>query len=865
MTASIIPLKRAAPKSIIYALLLLYIGVAFAYQIVATASRLAEYRKVESKVFRPFEIADTNPVISKVTPEAEQAGISVGDTLQSLNGAPYYGHALWQHTIWAAHPGDLLHVGLVKPSGVSRTADVSLRGFPQGSLTNNSLRQVDFERALFIVFIQLVVPLFCLGLGCWVALARPLDPNAWFILILLTYPSTYISGSAFEWLPNWLPLRLYWHLTINLATQGALLSLGLLFPQRGRLDRRLPWLKWLVLSVLAFALMEELLVDYGAWFRLSLLTGMGPVAALVDRLLGWTGLLCLALYWIALIDKLRTASSPDARRCLQVLLAGSIVGLGSLLILWGLLPALGLPNPGQIEWLGYLTVVLMLFFPLSLAYVIVVERAMDIRILLRMGTRYLLARTTLMVLRVSGVAALTWFVLLPLLEHRHSLSTNVYWIALLLGVGFLFLNKRSPTDMLGRWIDRKFFREAYNAEVMLSELANHARTISDPATLIETVAHQVADALHIEQLAVLLRRDGGFEPAYAIGPALVHTDSLRALEQARSSTPIFDSPNDGRGANPQTPELLLPLPGRTQLLGAMALGPKRSEEPYTPSDLRLLESVGVQTGLGLELSQTAASLASAAVERAQATREMEVAREVQERLFPQQLPVMDGLSLAGACRTVFGVGGDYYDAFELFDGRLGLAIGDISGKGISAALLMSSLRACLRTLTLHASGDLTVLMRTMNRLIYEASATNRYATFFFGIYDPADARLRYVNAGHNPPVVIRHSPDGVCRHLRLETGGPVIGLLPDVEYEEGALPLLPGDLLLTYTDGISEAMTAAEEEWGEDAMIDACQCAAPKTAEDIVKAIFEAADAFTERAPQHDDMTVLVMKVSGPA
>jgi sigma-B regulation protein RsbU (phosphoserine phosphatase) len=294
----------------------------------------------------------------------------------------------------------------------------------------------------------------------------------------------------------------------------------------------------------------------------------------------------------------------------------------------------------------------------------------------------------------------------------------------------------------------------------------------------------------------------------------------------------------------------------------MVLGPKRSEEPYTPSDLRLLESVGIQTGLGLELSETAASLAAAAVERAHTAREMEIAREVQERLFPQRLPSIPGIGLAGSCRTAFGVGGDYYDAFELGGGRLGLAIGDVSGKGISAALLMASLRACLRTMTLttpgtrSSSGELTELMMDMNRLIFEASAVNRYATFFFGIFDPAASRLDYVNAGHNPPVLLR------CGDvLRLETGGPVIGLLPSVGYSQGSLTLGPGDILLAYTDGISEAMNSAEEEWGEEAMIAAAQQAANGNAEDIVKAIFAAADIFAGSALQHDDMTVLVMKV----
>jgi sigma-B regulation protein RsbU (phosphoserine phosphatase) len=127
---------------------------------------------------------------------------------------------------------------------------------------------------------------------------------------------------------------------------------------------------------------------------------------------------------------------------------------------------------------------------------------------------------------------------------------------------------------------------------------------------------------------------------------------------------------------------------------------------------------------------------------------------------------------------VFGVGGDYYDAIELGDGRLGLAIGDVSGKGISAALLMASLRACLRTMTRTTSGEFTKVMAHMNRLIYEASAVNRYATFFFGIFDPPASKFNYVNAGHNPPVLLRKSANGYER-LRLDCGGPVIGLLPE--------------------------------------------------------------------------------------
>jgi sigma-B regulation protein RsbU (phosphoserine phosphatase) len=209
------------------------------------------------------------------------------------------------------------------------------------------------------------------------------------------------------------------------------------------------------------------------------------------------------------------------------------------------------------------------------------------------------------------------------------------------------------------------------------------------------------------------------------------------------------------------------------------------------------------------------------------------------------------------------VGGDYYDVFGLEDGRVGLAIGDVSGKGIAAALLMASLRASLRGVSLDTPRDFAKLMDKVNRLVYEASASNRYATFFFAAYDPATRRLDCVNAGHNPPVVLRCGADGKVEVIRLEADGPVVGLLPLAPYTEQSVALMPGDLLLMFTDGISEAMTRDDEEWGEERMIASAQLCREKTSDAVLKDIFRDVDAFTAGAAQHDDMTLLVLKLEG--
>jgi sigma-B regulation protein RsbU (phosphoserine phosphatase) len=296
-------------------------------------------------------------------------------------------------------------------------------------------------------------------------------------------------------------------------------------------------------------------------------------------------------------------------------------------------------------------------------------------------------------------------------------------------------------------------------------------------------------------------------------------------------------------------------------MGVIALGPKKSEEPYTPTDLRLLQSVATQTGLALEVSELAHSLADEASRRARSDRELEIAHEVQERLFPQQIPAVAGMTLAGKCRPAHGVGGDYYDMIQLEGGCVALAIGDVSGKGIPAALLMASLRSCLHTMTLvgpreTAQLDLAALMQKMNQLVFEASAANRYATFFFAVCDPATRLFRYVNAGHNPPVLLRGGD-----RILLEATGSVVGLLQNVEFEERSLTLSPGDALIAYTDGISEALNSDEEEWGEERMLEAATAAIPACADEILRAIFTAADRFIGNAPQYDDMTLLVVTI----
>jgi sigma-B regulation protein RsbU (phosphoserine phosphatase) len=408
------------------------------------------------------------------------------------------------------------------------------------------------------------------------------------------------------------------------------------------------------------------------------------------------------------------------------------------------------------------------------------------------------------------------------------------------------------------------------------------RSIVEPKSLLETVAGRISETLHVPQVAILLSGGGFYQPAFAMGyPALPSvsfpskTGTAMLLKSQREPARVFLNDRDSWVYREQTigdderrklatlqSELLLPLAVRDKLLGFISLGPKRSEEPYTGSDVRLLKSVAAQTGLALENANLLQTVAEEVAKRERLNREVEIAREVQERLFPQKLPVITGLDYAGHCRPALGVGGDYYDFLALPHGNLGIAIGDVSGNGIGAALMMASLQASLRGEATRAPENLAAAVANVNRLVYEASASNRYATFFYGQYDPAQGKFDFVNAGHNSPILLHRGDGG--KVTRLEPGGTVVGLIENVEYQEGSVRISPGDLLVAFTDGISEAMNLDDEEWGEDRLLDSIRGCHAKTAQEMLEIIFAAATQFAGTAPQHDDMTLVVLRAFAP-
>lgn len=845
--------------------LALLFAVAMTNALRSATDRLDELLHGDRYVAASYGVKWPGYSVDALDPEAEQAGLRKGDVVEAVNGRAVDGWAALNVPIRQARTGDRIVLRVRRQSAAGpteRDIAVPLTPFTYVGYTPGTAGYIA------TLCSRIVTPLFCLALGFWVAAVRIGDRAAWALLMVMLSLANLITDSRTLYAHEGVVNAFLTGLTGLFIRLGplALAYFGLIFPQTLPFDRRFPWIKWIVLGpMLARAVLSAAVGSLLAYHReisarlWNLLLVSSPIATDVE--LGLIG-----TFFVILAYKTATAGTGDARRRFLLLDTGAAVGLLPLLATLIYDVVRGLPFRG---WPALVSIAALLVFPLTMAYVIVVHRAMDVRVVLRQGLQYLLATSGIRILQIAISAAI--IVLVATISPTVSVAMRVGLLALGFGV---LVGLGEFAGRLRRSIDRLFFREAYEADEILADLAARVRTMVEIEPLLETVASRVRHALHVMRIAIFLNGDGEFRLAYAAGygtpPSGTFSEeslTVRRLRQTSHALVGFDHRDswvqltegeESAALKELGAELLLPLSLKEKVLGIMSLGPKQSEEPFSPTDLRLLNLVAAQTGLALENGRLTEAIKEETRAREKRNRELELGREVQERLFPQEYPAVQGLDYAGACRPALGVGGDYYDFLPMSNGGLGIAIGDISGKGIPAALLMATLRAFLRGQAIDHGTDLRAVIANLNRLVFESSAENRYATFFLATYDCASRVLRFVNAGHNAPMVMRSGGEV----LRLETGGSVVGLMSAGEWEAGEATLARGDVLVAFTDGICEAMNGEDEEWGEERMIDAVRAVQHTPARTILEHVVKSADAFVGAAPQYDDMTLIVARVA---
>ncbi|MGA9117627.1 MAG: SpoIIE family protein phosphatase [Bacteroidota bacterium] len=392
----------------------------------------------------------------------------------------------------------------------------------------------------------------------------------------------------------------------------------------------------------------------------------------------------------------------------------------------------------------------------------------------------------------------------------------------------------------------------------LFELGKELSAVLDPERLVRTLVFSLLGQIGVSRYLIALRQGPDVHVAASrIDGPPPQGELLASLLRLKGPRLLADVvPQKGTDAGPTLAsaglQVAVPMITQGEARGLLLLGEKLSREPYGQADLEFLFSAANLAIISLENAR----LFQEAIEKQKMEDELAIAREIQKGLLPRVLPVVGGLEVAAVNISSRQVGGDYYDAIEAPGGKCVFAVGDVSGKGTPASLLMANLQAAIRALV-PLDLPLGELTARANDLVCRNTGSDRFITFFWLVMHPPTRSLRYVNAGHNYPMLLRR--DGSLE--RLSRGGMILGVLPSAgPYEEGCTQLDSGDVLVLFTDGVSEAFDPEGREYGEERLQAVVRARASDPAGAILDAVQEDIRNFTRGAPPSDDITLMVLK-----
>jgi len=467
--------------------------------------------------------------------------------------------------------------------------------------------------------------------------------------------------------------------------------------------------------------------------------------------------------------------------------------------------------------------------------------------------------------------------------------------ALLVVGAFLFLHFVARRKLLPR-IEIYYEPTPYDERKIFFDLGQGAQQVTTIEQLYQQLAERIREALEASNAAIFVRDDttGDFNlrvlaaqgrnaeanhgarmslsrRAFVVRrlmnlstPLVIESREIETWSQAVNS--LLTSSRAERTGEHEVliaikARILVQIKQKNELVGILSFGPRRGGFQYSAADRELLMSIAAQLALVIDNAR----LTERMVAQERMRRELALAAEVQQRLLPACPPEGTAMELAGFCEPARGVGGDYYDFINFDNAELGLAIADVAGKGMPAALLMSTVQATLRSLTARNGNgsssnlELSSIVSKLNRLLFNSTNGEHYVTFFYATFDQRTRGLTYVNAGHNPPLYLRAGPDSEFRQLT--SGGLVAGAFEHSSYEQETVQMSPNDLLFLYTDGLSEALNQEGEEFGANRIMETLRSIASLSVDQIRDELVRRVKEWCTGMSLYDDLTFVVMKV----
>lgn len=423
---------------------------------------------------------------------------------------------------------------------------------------------------------------------------------------------------------------------------------------------------------------------------------------------------------------------------------------------------------------------------------------------------------------------------------------------LLLSLTFTPINKR-----ILNWIDETFYPEKTKYAESLKSFINRIAGRIESGDLFNELTEWVQKTLGIQSV-VSFAVSGNSSVRIPFRPndpdSVVHrirNGSKFFWDEISERSRITVDENEIEWVRENDIAVTIPMISQGELVGVLNLGKKQNEEDFSAEDLDILHQASTQTALALQNL----NLQSVYIDKKRMDKELEMARVIQRRLMPQEIPQVKGLDIYGESRPCYEVAGDYYDIINNDEGNTFMVIADVSGKGAGAAMIMANLQASIRV-GLEITEDFEVFISRINNHVYKNTSSSEFITFFIGAWVAESNNFHYINAGHNPPVMI----DKEGNVSTLDATGLILGVLPDQKYERRVIKVEEGSVIAIYTDGLEEAMNPKDEIFGQKRIIQCLMELRHHPAKEIVKKIQNSAIEFCEGKPLHDDLTMIVIK-----
>jgi phosphoserine phosphatase RsbU/P len=784
-------------------------------------------------------------VVAQVFGAGAEAGLHAGDQIIAINGRRYSTFDELFFGDLRRNEPDSINTYTVLRNG--RRVDIAV---PTG--------RVGIEAVWWRSGPLLVLGVIYILIGALVFLMKPRARESWLFLAMSCFLGIGIGLSSPADLIH--PKQLYdVRFLANLLIPAAMIHLALIFPKPRRIAENRRWLVALpyVVSFLIFGIRQATSTAHWSMPRPVFLSWLGYALVGILFFVGSNA-------WNALRD-----ASVVTRLQSRVILVGAVLGflIPTVNLLSGMLWKLHL-FADPILGFG----VCFSFFPLSIAYTIVKHDLFAIDVIVRRTYGYVLSTGTV-VAGYAGVVSL----LNVTFRGSDVARSPLFSIGFALSVVFLFqpLHRK-----LQRLVDRTFYRQQYDYRATIKSLSEVMTSILEPDVIRRTLVGAVVKEMFLENGALLARRSGdttyeasaleGLHPGQAVPKTLADDDPVvRVVRDSKAHllrhdvelNPAFEPDRAAllKTLDDLSSDLVLPMIYKDELRGLMSLGRKKSGKLFTPEDLDLLKTVLNQSAIALEN----AVLFNENLQKGRMEEELKIAHDIQMGMLPEKPPEVKGLQLAARTISAREVGGDFYDFME-FSGngsgtQLGLIIADVSGKGVSAGLLMAGARSTYRVL-LDSRPTVQDAMILANQRLKQDIRKGMFIALLYAMFEKDGRLLTLANAGQTQPVLVQ--PGSEPAFITNEGDTFPLGIVADCDYRASTLALTDGSVVVFYTDGVVEAMNAAGELYGFDRLLESVREGQGLGASSLLDKLFADVTGFVAGAEQHDDITIIVARVA---